>query len=126
VLGALAEARRCGALRIGLTINAGSAVGAAADIAIEVVVGPEFIAGSTRLQSGTSQKLVLNMLSTLAMVRLGKTFGNLMVDLKATNEKLRVRSVRTVVAATGATEADAAGGSVKTAILMVLAGVDAG
>ena len=71
------------------------------------------------------------MLSTLAMVRLGKTYGNLMVDLKATNEKLRVRSVRTVVAATGASEADAsaavdaAGGSVKTAILMVLAGIDA-
>ena len=71
------------------------------------------------------------MLSTLSMVRLGKTYGNLMVDLKATNEKLRVRSVRTVVAATGASEADAsaavdaAGGSVKTAILMVLAGIDA-
>ena len=131
VLGALVEAGRRGALRIGLTNNAGSAVGAAADIAIEVVVGPEFIAGSTRLRSGTSQKLVLNMLSTLAMVRLGKTYGNLMVDLKATNEKLRVRSVRTVVAATGASEADAsaavdaAGGSVKTAILMVLAGIDA-
>jgi len=131
VLGALAEAGRRGALRIGLTNKAGSAVGAAADIAIEVVVGPEFIAGSTRLRSGTSQKLVLNMLSTLAMVRLGKTFGNLMVDLRASDEKLRVRSVRTVVAATGASETDAsaavdaASGSVKTAILMVLAGIDA-
>ena len=79
----------------------------------------------------TSQKLVLNMLSTLSMVRLGKTFGNLMVDLRASDEKLRVRSVRTVVAATGASETDAsaavdaASGSVKTAILMVLAGIDA-
>jgi len=131
VLGALAEAGRRAALRIGFTNNAGSAVGAAADIAIEVVVGPEFIAGSTRLRSGTSQKLVLNMLSTLAMVRLGKTFGNLMVDLKATNEKLRVRAVRTVVAAAGVSEREAAAavqgadGSVKTAILMVLAGIDA-
>ena len=131
VLGALDEAGRRGALRIGLTSNAGSEVGAAADIAIEVVVGPEFIAGSTRLRSGTSQKLVLNLLSTCAMVRLGKTYGNLMVDLKATNEKLRVRSLRTVVAATGASEAEAAAaltsadGAVKTAILMVLAGVDA-
>ncbi len=100
------------------------------DIAIEVVVGPEFIAGSTRLRSGTSQKLVLNLLSTLTMVKLGKTYGNLMVDLRATNEKLRVRAVRTVVAATGVSEAEAtaavqgADGSVKTAILMVLAGVD--
>ena len=131
VLGALEEAGRRGALRLGLTNNAGSPVGAAADIAIEVVVGPEFIAGSTRLRSGTSQKLVLNLLSTCAMVRLGKTYGNLMVDLSATNEKLRVRSVRTVVTATGVTEAEAsaalesAGGAVKTAIFMVIASVDA-
>ncbi len=131
VLGGLTEASRRGALTIGLTNNASSAVGAAADIAIEVVVGPEFVAGSTRLRSGTSQKLVLNLLSTLTMVKLGKTYGNLMVDLRATNEKLRVRAVRTVVAATGASEAEAAAavtgaeGSVKTAILMVLAGVDA-
>jgi N-acetylmuramic acid 6-phosphate etherase len=131
VLGGLGEASRRGALTVGLTNNAASAVGAAADIAIEVVVGPEFIAGSTRLRSGTSQKLVLNLLSTLTMVRLGKTYGNLMVDLRATNEKLRVRAVRTVVAATGASEAEAAAavrgsdGSVKTAILMVLADVDA-
>jgi N-acetylmuramic acid 6-phosphate etherase len=131
VLGGLAEASRRGALTIGLTNNAGSAVGDASDIAIEVVVGPEFIAGSTRLRSGTSQKLVLNVMSTCAMVQLGKTYGNLMVDLRATNEKLRVRAVRTVVAATGVTETEAvaavrgAEGSVKTAILMVLAGVDA-
>ena len=131
VLGALEEAGRRSALLIGLTNNAGSPVGAAADIAIEVVVGPEFIAGSTRLRSGTSQKLVLNLLSTCAMVRLGKTYGNLMVDLRATNEKLRVRSVRTVVAATGVSESEAAAalasadGAVKTAILMVLARVDA-
>lgn len=131
VLGALAEAGSRGALRVGLTNNAGSPVGAASDIAIEVVVGPEFVAGSTRLRSGTSQKLVLNMLSTLTMVKLGKTYGNLMVDLRATNEKLRVRAVRTVVAATGVPEAEAAAavsgadGHVKTAILMVLTGLDA-
>ena len=131
VLAALEEAGRRGALRIGLTNNAGSPVGAAADIAIEVVVGPEFVAGSTRLRSGTSQKLVLNLLSTCSMVRLGKTYGNLMVDLRATNEKLRVRAARTVVAATGVSEAEAAAaaeaadGSVKTAILMVLAAVSA-
>lgn len=131
VLGALAEARSRGAFLIGLTNNAGSPVGAAAEVAIEVVVGPEFVAGSTRLRSGTSQKLVLNLLSTCAMVRLGKTYGNLMVDLQATNEKLRVRAVRTVVAATGCSETEAAtavqgaDGSVKTAIMMVLAGVDA-
>ncbi len=131
VLTALEEAGRRGALRIGLTNNAGSPVGAAADIAIEVVVGPEFVAGSTRLRSGTSQKLVLNLLSTCSMVRLGKTYGNLMVDLRATNEKLRVRAARTVVAATGVSEAEAAAaveaadGSVKTAILMVLAAVSA-
>lgn len=131
VLGALAYARGVGAYTVGVTNNAGSAVGQAAEVAIDVVVGPEFVAGSTRLRSGTAQKLVLNMLSTLTMVRLGKTYGNLMVDLRATNEKLRARSERTVVAATGCSSEEAAAalagaeGHVKTAILMVLAEVDA-
>ena len=89
------------------------------------------IAGSTRLKAGTAQKVVLNIISTVAMVRLGKTFGNLMVDLRATNAKLRDRARRIVVAATGAspesaaTALDAAGGDVKVAIVMLLAGVDA-
>jgi N-acetylmuramic acid 6-phosphate etherase len=96
-----------------------------------VVVGPEFIAGSTRLKAGTAQKLILNMISTIAMVKLGKTFGNLMVDLRATNEKLRVRAVRIVAQATNVTDAEAeevlneAGDDVKLAILMLLSGLGA-
>lgn len=131
VLGALAHAREVGALTIALACNAGSRAGEIADIAIEVVVGPEFIAGSTRLKSGTAQKLVLNMLSTLAMVRLGKTYGNVMIDLRATNEKLVARAQRTVMAVTGL-DADrasvaltAANGSVKVATLMLLADITA-
>jgi N-acetylmuramic acid 6-phosphate etherase len=101
------------------------------DVPIEVVVGPEFIAGSTRLKAGTAQKLVLNMISTIAMVRLGKTFGNLMVDVRATSEKLRARVVRIVAQAAGATDdaaADAlaaAEGDAKTAILMLRRGLSA-
>ena len=96
VLRALEIARECGATTIGFSCNAGSPVSEAADIAITPVVGPEIISGSTRLKAGTATKMVLNMLSTGAMVRLGKTFENLMVDLTATNQKLRIRSVRIV------------------------------
>jgi N-acetylmuramic acid 6-phosphate etherase len=130
-LGAVAAARRAGALTIGFACTSGSELARASERALEVVVGPELIAGSTRLKAGTAQKLVLNMLSTLAMVRLGKTYGNLMVDVSAANEKLRER-VRTIVrTATGAEperadEAlEAAGGSAKVAIVSLLAGVDA-
>lgn len=129
VLGAVAEARERGALTAGLACNADSPLGAAADIAIEVVVGPEIISGSTRLKAGTAQKMVLNMLSTLTMVRLGKTYGTLMVDVQITNEKLRARAERTIMRATDCSRAhaaehlDAAGGSVKTAIVAVLAGL---
>ncbi len=130
-LGAVDAARRAGALTIGFACTRGSELARASERAIEVVVGPELIAGSTRLKAGTAQKLVLNMLSTLAMVRLGKTYGNLMVDVSAANEKLRER-VRTIVrTATGAEperadEAlEAAGGSAKVAIVSLLAGVDA-
>jgi N-acetylmuramic acid 6-phosphate etherase len=111
--------------------NRGAALSAAVDVPIEVVVGPEFIAGSTRLKAGTAQKLVLNMISTIAMVRLGKTFGNLMVDVRATNEKLRARVVRIVAQGAGAADdaaADAlaaAEGDAKTAILMLLRGLSA-
>lgn len=129
VVGGLAFAKEVGALTIAVAQNRGSAIGRVADIPIEVVVGPEFVAGSTRLKSGTAQKLVLNMLSTLAMVRLGKTYRGVMVDLVATNEKLRARSVRTVMNVTGvdAAEAeaalDAASGRVKPAILSVTTGL---
>ncbi len=131
VVAGLEAARAAGALAVAIAANAGSAIGAVADIAIEVVTGPEFVSGSTRLKAGTAQKLVLNMLSTLVMVRLGKTYEGVMVDLRATNEKLRARSVRTVRAVTGvdtdrATRALAdSDGSVKHAILCLLAGVDA-
>ncbi len=108
VLGAVAHARSQGALTVGLACNAGSELSAAVDHAIEVLVGPEFIAGSTRLKAGTAQKLVLNMLSTLTMVRAGKTYGNLMVDVRVTNAKLRDRATRIVEQVTGATHEDAA------------------
>jgi len=96
VLGAVTAAGEAGALTIGLACNDGTPLGAAAQIAIEVLVGPEIIAGSTRLNAGTAQKVVLNIISTAAMVQLGKTYGGLMVDLRATNEKLRDRASRIV------------------------------
>lgn len=96
VIGALQHARSVGALTVGLSCNADAEVSAAAEHGIEVVVGPEVVAGSTRLRSGTAQKLVLNMISTITMVRAGKVMGNRMVDLRATNEKLRIRAVRMV------------------------------
>lgn len=131
VLGGLAYAREAGAFTVAIAANADSAIGAAADVPIEVVVGPEFVTGSTRLKAGTAQKLVVNMLSTLSMIRLGKTYRGVMVDLQATNEKLRARSVRTLIQLTGAAQDDAvralgeAGGSVKLALLMLFTGASA-
>ena len=130
VLAAVAEARRRGAFTVGVACNAASDLGTAAEVGIDVVVGPELLTGSTRLKAGTAQKMVLNMLSTLTMVRLGKTYGNLMVDLKATNEKLVARSERTVMLATGIDAATASrtlaavDGSVKAAILVHLADLE--
>ncbi|MEU5278516.1 N-acetylmuramic acid 6-phosphate etherase [Streptomyces asoensis] len=129
-VGAVRYARARGALTVGLACNAGSALAAATEHGIEVVVGPELLTGSTRLKAGTAQKLVLNMISTITMIRLGKTYGNLMVDVRATNEKLRARAHRIVALATGADDADieaaltATGGEVKNAVLVLLAGVD--
>ncbi|MFD3932861.1 N-acetylmuramic acid 6-phosphate etherase [Streptomyces sp. NPDC058614] len=129
-IGAVEHARARGALTIGLSCNADSALAAAADHGIEIVVGPELLTGSTRLKAGTAQKLVLNMLSTITMIRLGKTYGNLMVDVRASNEKLRARSRRIVSLATGATDEEiehalaATDGEVKNAILSILGGVD--
>ncbi|MEV6577513.1 N-acetylmuramic acid 6-phosphate etherase [Streptomyces sp. NPDC051582] len=129
-IGAVEYARTRGALTVGLSCNSGSALAAAAEHGIEVVTGPELLTGSTRLKAGTAQKLVLNLISTITMIRLGKTYGNLMVDLRASNEKLRARSRRIVALATGAPDEeieaalDATGGEVKQAVLVLLGGVD--
>ena len=129
MLGALRHARSVGALTVGLTMNPGSAVGAAAELPIEVDTGPEVLTGSTRLKAGTATKMVLNMLSTGAFVRLHKVYGHLMVDLQATNQKLRARSVRIVADACGcapdeaAALLEAADGEVKAAIVHKLKGV---
>ncbi|NAZ80717.1 N-acetylmuramic acid 6-phosphate etherase [Kineococcus sp. R8] len=131
VLGAVAAARAHGCLTIGLSCNEGTPLSAAADLGIEVAVGPEVVRGSTRLRAGTATKMVLNTLSTLAMVRLGKTYGSLMIDVRATNEKLRRRAVRIVVTAAGAGEDEAAaalaaaGGEARTAVAMLVLGCGA-
>ena len=131
VLGGLEYAKSVGCRTAAIACNPGSAVGQAADLAIEVEVGPEVLTGSTRLKSGTAQKMILNMISTASMVRIGKAYQNLMVDVMQTNEKLHVRAENIVIDATGvereeARQAiDAAGGSVKCAITMLLAGCSA-
>jgi N-acetylmuramic acid 6-phosphate etherase len=131
VVEGLRAARQIGALTVSIANNEGSESSAVAEIAIETPTGPELVAGSTRLKAGTAQKIVLNALSTLVMVRLGKTFGNLMVDVAPGNEKLRDRGRRIVEAATGASTEDvsaaliAADGSVKVAVVMLLADVSA-
>jgi N-acetylmuramic acid 6-phosphate etherase len=120
-LAALEQASVTGAATVAVVCAPGSDLAAVADEAIEVDVGPEVIAGSTRMKAGTAQKLVLNMISTIAMVRLGKTYGNLMVDVQASNEKLQAAAPEDeVVAAIAAADGDA-----KVAIVSLLAGVDA-
>jgi N-acetylmuramic acid 6-phosphate etherase len=129
VLGAMAYANDIGALTIGLCNTPDAALASIVDIAIAPVVGPEVLTGSTRMKAGTAQKMVLNMLSTGVMVRLGKTYGNLMVDVQPTNAKLRRRAVGIVSEATGisTTEAEVAlaeaRGNVKAAIVARLLGV---
>ncbi len=129
VLGAMREARRRGALIISLACSRPSPMEELADIAIALLTGPEVITGSTRLKAGTAQKVVLNLLSTGVMIRLGKTYGNLMVDVQATNTKLRARARRIVEQATGLSPDEAAvllhacGGDVKVAIVATMAGV---
>jgi N-acetylmuramic acid 6-phosphate etherase len=131
VLGAVAEARARGAFVAGLACTQPSALAQAVDLMIAPIVGPEVVAGSTRMKAGTAQKLVLNTLSTAIMIRLGKTFGNLMVDVQPLNAKLRQRTVQIVIAATGLGPDEArallvrADGQPKTAIVMALANVDA-
>ena len=131
VLAALDEATAVGAAAIALTCNEGSAAESHADLAIAVVVGPEVLSGSTRMKAGTATKLVLNTLTTGAMVRLGKTYGNLMVDLQASNAKLVARSRRILQRLSDLDEAAAGellttcNGELKTAILVARLGVDA-
>ncbi len=129
--GALLYAKEQGALAVSLTCNEDSALSKYADYAIEVPTGPEVLMGSTRLKAGTATKMVLNMLSTGAMVRTGRVYRNLMVDLSVSNTKLRDRAARIISHATGLDGAHAAtllersGGSVKTAIVMHMAQADA-
>ena len=131
VIGALEEANRIGAATVALVCNPDTPMARAAQVTIAPVVGPEVLMGSTRMKAGTAQKMVLNMLSTTAMIRMGKVYSNLMVDLQASNEKLVARAVRIVRLATGCSEEAAieafrrSGGSAKKAIVMVAAGCDA-
>ncbi|OWF68832.1 N-acetylmuramic acid 6-phosphate etherase, partial [Yersinia frederiksenii] len=131
VIGALRYARQLGCPTAAISCNPDSPIAQEAQVAISPVVGPEALTGSTRMKSGTAQKLVLNMLSTGAMVKLGKVYQNLMVDVKATNVKLVDRACRIVVEATGASRTEAENAlsqtefEVKPAILMILKGVTA-
>ena len=132
VLGAMRSARTACAGRIALVNTLPSPIAALAEVVIAPLTGAEIIGGSTRLKAGTAQKMVLNMLSTATFVRLGKVYRNLMVDVQASNEKLRKRAVRIVSEATGLDEAHArrllvrVNWDVKTAIVMQLAQADAG
>lgn len=129
VIGALNFAKQAGAGTVGLSCNPGSPVSEAADVGISVAVGPEVLSGSTRMKAGTATKMVLNMLTTGAMVKLGKTYGNLMVDLQATNNKLVQRSISIVQQLTELSESDArellesCGGELKTSIVCDRLGV---
>lgn len=131
VLGALAQARQHGAFVAALVCQCPSPVEQLADLVVAPLVGPEVLAGSTRMKAGTAQKIALTTVSTAVMVRLGRTYGNLMVDVRPVNRKLWWRAVRIVAEVTGLEPEDAAryleraGGEAKTAILMALTGVDA-
>jgi N-acetylmuramic acid 6-phosphate etherase len=130
VIGGLGYARAVGAATVSVACNVGAKISECADVAIEVDTGPEVLTGSTRLKAGTAQKLVCNMLSTASMIRTGKVFHNLMVDVRPTNAKLVDRARRIVSAATGAdpetadAAIDAAGGHAKTAVVMLLTDTD--
>ena len=131
VLGAMAHARAVGATVCSISCNPGSPLAQAADISMVAVVGPEIVTGSSRMKAGTAQKLILNMLSTGAMIRTGKVYGNLMVDVEATNAKLVERQKRIVMEATDCERTTAeralaeADNHCKTAIVMILAGLTA-
>jgi N-acetylmuramic acid 6-phosphate etherase len=129
-VGALQAAAAAGALTVALTAAPDSQLGAGADHNLAVAVGPEVVSGSTRLKAGTAQKLVLNTISTVAMIRLGKTFGDLMVDVRASNDKLAARARRVVREAAGVSDEQAqealaaADGSAKVAVVALLAELD--
>jgi N-acetylmuramic acid 6-phosphate etherase len=129
VIGGLGYAKSVGATTIALSCNPNSIIAGIADLAISPVVGPEILTGSTRLKSGTAQKLILNMLTTASMIRIGKSYQNLMVDVHASNKKLVVRAARIVMQATGCTHEEArhaldqTGNDVKLAILMEITGM---
>ncbi len=130
VIGAMDVARKSGAFTAALVNVSNSAMSAHADITIAAVTGPEPVTGSTRMKAGTAQKLVLNLLTTATMIRLGKVYSNLMVDVRATNRKLRDRAARIVMSAADVDRAEAdaalvaADGHVKTAIVMLRLNVD--
>lgn len=132
VVGGLQYAQKIGALTIALACSEHAEIAALADIALTPVTGPEVVTGSTRMKAGTAQKLVLNMLSTGTMIKLGKVYGNLMVDVKASNKKLEERAIRIVMEGSGCERTEAekalkgADGHAKLAILMVVTGVSAG
>jgi len=131
-LGAVRYARQVGAATIGLSCNAGSELSRLVDTPIEVVVGPEVVAGSTRMKSGTAQKMVLNMVTTATMIRLGRVHDGYMVGVQASNAKLADRSRRTLSSLTGLAPMEAgkalklAGGDLRVALVMTLAGAEAG
>ena len=129
-LGAITAAAEAGALTVAVVSVEDSPLARAADHELAVVVGPEVVSGSTRLKAGTAQKLVLNTISTVAMIRLGKTYGDLMVDLRASNDKLEARARRIVREAAGVSDdeareaLEAAGGSAKVAVVALIAELD--
>ena len=131
VIGCMRHAQEKGGAAIAVSCSPSSPIGLIADIDITVLPGPEIITGSTRLKAGTAEKMVLNMLSTGTMIRLGKTYGNLMVDVRATNDKLKARSLRIVMEATGCTRNEAvsalkkSSGSARLAIFMLLSNLSA-
>ena len=130
VIGGLTYAKQLGATTVSLVSNPNAIMSEIADIAITTAVGPEALTGSSRLKSGTAQKMVLNMLTTVAMIRLGKCYQNLMVDVQATNQKLKARAIRIVMQATDCDQTTAeqtlhtTNGNAKLAIMMLLSGLD--
>ena len=130
VIGALEYAKSLGSVTVSIASNPNSAMANIVDIAIDTVVGPEVLTGSSRLKSGTAQKLVLNMLTTASMILMGKCYQNLMVDVQASNEKLKARAIRIVMQATDCDKAVAeetlklADQNAKLAIMMILSGLD--
>lgn len=130
VLGALMYAKQVGCSTVAISCNTGSAISAVADVAVELPTGPEVLSGSTRLKAGTAEKMVLNMISTVSMIEAGKVYGNLMVDVQQTNEKLAKRAENIVMQATGCTQQEAqealaeAEGGAKLAITKMLLGTN--